>query len=311
MTLPAWLTSSCPHQRTQRRLLASAGALLLVMLGTGVLAVRMSASQAIIDPSPHTALPPGNRGLPLSDFATVVASAAPAPTLGADGQPTPAPTAMTESSEPAEPAPVSSDNRLASQTTRVQASQPRSGADIKVPLRLDITSLTVADGATLLNFSVQLAPGEGTWKVGDFFAEPGRGDSTSGVKLVADSQTLTPRLDGDGNCYCSSQLGDLVLAAGEPQLFFASYPALPPHTTHADVHVPGFAPLTGVPVQHADAPAPSPTPVPPTTEPPSSATPSPTPETSPEPPPTPSPSAPPAGHDGLVPESATPTEGTE
>lgn len=311
MTLPAWLTSSCPHQRTQRRLLAGAGALLLVMLGTGALAVHMSASQAIMAPSPHAALPPGNQGLPLSDFATVVASAAPVPTLGADGQPTPAPAATTESSEPAETAPASSGNRLASQTTRVQASQPRSGADIRVPLRLDITSLTVADGATLLNFSVQLAPGEGTWKVGNFFAEPGRGESTSGVKLVADSQTLTPRLDGDGNCYCSSQLGDLVLAAGEPQLFFASYPALPPHTTHADVHVPGFAPLAGVPVQHADAPEPPPTPVPPTSEPPSSAAPSPTPETSPEPSATPSPGATPNGNDGLSPESAPPTVGTE
>lgn len=308
MTLPAWLTSSCPHQRTQRRLLAGAGALLLVMLGTGALAVHMSASQAIMAPSPQAALPPGSRELPMNDFASVVASAAP-PSAGPEGHATPAPEPTAAASEPAEPAPSSADGRLASQMTRVQASQPLSGADIRVPLRLDITSLTVADGATLLNFSVQLAPGEGTWKVGDFFAEPGRGESTSGVKLVADSQTLTPLLDGDGNCYCSSQLGDLVLAAGEPQLFFASYPALPPETTHADVHVPGFAPLTGVPVQHVGAPAPAPAPeAAPAPEPPSTAAPSPTAEPTQEPSPTPSPSTAPKTEDGLTPESAPPED---
>lgn len=127
--------------------------------------------------------------------------------------------------------------------------------DTLVPVRIDVVALERSDDLTELRMTLTNEGEPGTPSLEPYSAftddRPAAGLDLSGVGLVdGESKKLyLPVLDGEGECLCSSNMGDVAIPPGESVELNATFGGVPGDLDELDVRVPDFPSIEGVPVR--------------------------------------------------------------
>lgn len=129
--------------------------------------------------------------------------------------------------------------------------------DTAVPLRLDVVALERLSGRVEARFVLtnEGEAGGPSFEPWSSFDDPRLGSdeapwSLAGASLVdgeAQKAYLTI-VDSEGVCLCSGDLDAIAVAPGESIELYADFGGVPDDVERLDVQVPGFAPVTEVPL---------------------------------------------------------------
>lgn len=129
--------------------------------------------------------------------------------------------------------------------------------DTPVPLRLDVVALERLSGRVEARFVLtnEGEAGEASFEPWSSFVDPRLGTndapwSMAGASLVdgeAQKAYLTI-IDSEGVCLCSGELDALAVAPGDSIELYADFGGVPDDVERLDVQVPGFSPVTEVPL---------------------------------------------------------------
>jgi hypothetical protein len=155
---------------------------------------------------------------------------------------------------PDEPGDADADEVLGSATARLRA-DPNDGTP--VPLRLDVTALERLEGRVEVRL-VLTNEGTGTspsFKPYSTFDDPrlsaGQGQySLAGAALVDGEakKSYLAIIDSEGTCLCTGDLAEVEVPPGESVDLYADFGGVPDDAERIDVSVPGFPPVTQVPI---------------------------------------------------------------
>jgi hypothetical protein len=197
---------------------------------------------------------PARRLTPLVLLAFLLAGCSTVPGSATSGGPAPTPPG------PAPATPRSTTGAEAAASLGSSTGQHRANPNDPrpVPLRIDVTGLD--RNGDLIELAMTLtneAPASAGRNELDFAAynvfgeqrNPGGAEwDLSAVALVDQVSRLAylPVLDSAGECLCTRELGSPVLDPGDSIRLVATFGGAPADLRQVDLHVPGFAPITGL-----------------------------------------------------------------
>ena len=124
-----------------------------------------------------------------------------------------------------------------------------------VPLRIDVTGLERNGDLVELTFVMtnEADPSTPGFEPYSVFSDPRTGDGAyaiSGTSLIdgEGQKAYLTVLDSEGTCLCTGGMSGVSIPGGGSMQMSATFGGLPESLESVDVSVPGFAPVTGVPI---------------------------------------------------------------